>query len=211
MFSKTAGFRHSSIPNGIAAIQQLGAANGFTVTATEDAGQFTTANLAQYQVVVWLSTTGDVLNTTQQNAFQSYIASGGGYVGVHAAADTEYDWPWYGGLVGAYFHSHPANQQATVRVEDRNASTNHLPAELGAHRRVVQLPRQPAAQRARAAEPRRGLLQRRHHGRPPDHLVPELRRRARLVHRARATPSSRTRTATSPACCSAASRSPAAP
>jgi type 1 glutamine amidotransferase len=128
VFSKTAGFRHSSIPNGIAAIQQLGAANGFTVTATEDAGQFTTANLAQYQVVVWLSTTGDVLNATQQTAFQSYIASGRGYVGVHAAADTEYDWPWYGGLVGAYFQSHPANQQATVRVEDRNASTNHLPA-----------------------------------------------------------------------------------
>jgi type 1 glutamine amidotransferase len=128
VFSKTAGFRHSSIPNGIAAIQQLGAANGFTVTATEDAAAFTTSNLAQYQVVVWLSTTGDVLNATQQTAFQSYIASGRGYVGVHAAADTEYDWPWYGGLVGAYFQSHPANQQATVRVEDRNASTNHLPA-----------------------------------------------------------------------------------
>ena len=128
VFSKTAGFRHSSIPNGIAAIQQLGAANGFTVTATEDAGQFTTGNLAQYQVVVWLSTTGDVLNAAQQTAFQSYIAGGRGYVGIHAAADTEYDWPWYGGLVGAYFQSHPANQQATVRVEDRNASTNHLPA-----------------------------------------------------------------------------------
>jgi type 1 glutamine amidotransferase len=128
VFSKTAGFRHSSIPNGIAAIQQLGAANGFSVTATEDAAAFTASNLAQYQAVVWLSTTGDVLNAAQQTAFQSYIAGGGGYVGVHAAADTEYDWPWYGGLVGAYFSSHPANQQATVRVEDRgNASTSHLP------------------------------------------------------------------------------------
>jgi type 1 glutamine amidotransferase len=128
VFSKTAGFRHSSIPNGVAAIQQLGAQNGFSVTATEDAAQFTTGNLAQYQAVVWLSTTGDVLNATQQSAFQAYIAAGGGYVGVHAAADTEYDWPWYGGLVGAYFHSHPAIQTATIRVEDRNASTNHLPA-----------------------------------------------------------------------------------
>jgi type 1 glutamine amidotransferase len=129
VFSKTAGFRHSSIPNGIAAIQQLGAANGFTVTATEDATQFTTANLAQYQAVVWLSTTGDVLDATQQTAFQSYLAAGGGYVGVHAAADTEYDWPWYGGVVGAWFSSHPAIQQATVRVEDRtNPSTAHLAA-----------------------------------------------------------------------------------
>ena len=128
VFSKTAGFRHAAIPNGIAAIQQLGAQNGFSVTATEDAGQFTAANLAQYQAVVWLSTTGDVLNDAQQAAFQSYIGSGGGYVGVHAAADTEYGWAWYGGLVGAYFQSHPAIQQASIRVEDRNASTNHLPA-----------------------------------------------------------------------------------
>ncbi|GIH09035.1 hypothetical protein Rhe02_71020 [Rhizocola hellebori] len=129
VFSKTAGFRHSSIPNGIAAIQALGSANGFTVVATEDANQFTTANLAQFQAVIWLSTTGDVLNDAQQTAFQSYIASGGGYVGIHAAADTEYDWAWYGGLVGAYFASHPAIQTATVRVEDRsNISTSHLPA-----------------------------------------------------------------------------------
>ncbi|WP_436759260.1 ThuA domain-containing protein [Streptosporangium sp. V21-05] len=127
IFSKTAGFRHSSIPFGITAIQQLGAANGFTTVATEDAGAFTTANLAQYQAVIWLSTTGDVLNAAQQTAFQSYIAGGGGYVGVHAASDTEYDWPWYGGLVGAYFASHPATQQATIRVEDRaNPSTSHL-------------------------------------------------------------------------------------
>jgi type 1 glutamine amidotransferase len=128
VFSKTAGFRHSSIPQGIAAIQGLGAANGFAVTATEDAAHFTTANLARYQAVVWLNTTGDVLNATQQTAFQSYIAAGGGYVGVHAAADTEYDWAWYGGLAGAYFASHPAIQQARIRVEDRaNASTAHLP------------------------------------------------------------------------------------
>ena len=128
VFSKTAGFRHSSIPNGIAAIQALGAANGFTVDATEDAAQFTTANLAQYQAVIWLSTTGDVLNADPADRVRAYIAAGGGYVGVHAAADTEYDWAWYGGLVGAYFASHPATQQATIRVEDRaNPSTAHLP------------------------------------------------------------------------------------
>ena len=127
VFSKTAGFRHDSIPQGITAIQQLGAANNFTVTATEDANQFTTANLAQFQAVVFLNTTGDVLNGTQQTAFESYIDGGGGYVGVHSAADTEYDWPFYGKLVGAYFDSHPAIQQATVRIEDRaHAATAHL-------------------------------------------------------------------------------------
>src|SRR6266496_540889 len=92
VFSKTAAFRHDSIPAGIAAIRQLGSQNGFAVDATEDGGAFTTQNLAQYQAVVWLSTTGDVLDATQQTAFESYVNGGGGYVGVHAAADTEYDW-----------------------------------------------------------------------------------------------------------------------
>ncbi|MDG4821740.1 ThuA domain-containing protein [Asanoa sp. WMMD1127] len=129
VFSKTAGFRHDSIPAGITAIQQLGAANDFSVTATEDAGAFTDANLAQYDAVVWLSTTGDVLDGNQQAAFERFIRAGGGYAGVHAAADTEYDWAWYGNLVGAYFSSHPANQTATVKVEDpAHPSTAGLPA-----------------------------------------------------------------------------------
>ncbi|MEU0546642.1 ThuA domain-containing protein [Micromonospora sp. NPDC005979] len=128
VFSKTAGFRHGSITPGITAIQQLGAANGFTVEATEDAGQFTDANLARFAAVIWLSTTGDVLNATQQASFERYITAGGGYVGVHSASDTEYDWPWYGGLVGAYFASHPAEQTATVTVADQvHPSTKGLP------------------------------------------------------------------------------------
>ncbi|WP_433365376.1 ThuA domain-containing protein [Streptosporangium sp. CA-115845] len=129
VFSKTAGFRHDAIPAGITALRGLAAENGFTVDATEDAAAFSTANLAGYRAVVFLLTTGDVLNAAQQTAFESYVAGGGGYVGVHSAADTEYDWAFYGGLVGAYFSSHPAIQQATVRVEDRtHPSTAHLPA-----------------------------------------------------------------------------------
>ncbi|CAL9608245.1 ThuA domain-containing protein [Streptomyces sp. enrichment culture] len=119
VFSKTAGFRHDSIPDGITALRELGATGGFTVDATEDAAAFTPANLRRYDAVVFLSTTGDVLDAGQQRAFEDYIRRGGGYVGIHAAADTEYDWPFYGGLAGAYFHSHPAIQPATVHVEDR--------------------------------------------------------------------------------------------
>jgi type 1 glutamine amidotransferase len=127
VFSKTAGFRHDSIPSGIQAIRELGTANDFAVDATEDSNAFTTANLAQYKAVVFLSTTGDVLNDNQQAAFQTYVDGGGGYVGVHAAADTEYNWPYYGQLMGAWFNSHPAIQQATVRTEDRaHAATAHL-------------------------------------------------------------------------------------
>jgi glucose/arabinose dehydrogenase len=119
VFSKTAAFRHANIPTAINAIQQLGTQNGFTVTTTEDAGAFTDANLAQYEVVIWLSTTGDVLNDTQQGAFERYIQAGGGYAGIHAASDTEYSWPWYGNLVGSYFNNHPpGTPTATVKVED---------------------------------------------------------------------------------------------
>ncbi len=128
VFSKTAGFRHDSIPDGIAALRELGNAGSLPVDATESADAFTPGNLARYDAVVFLSTTGDVLDDTQQKAFEDYVADGGGYLGIHAAADTEYDWPFYGGLVGAYFQSHPAVQPATVRVEDRrNPATAHLP------------------------------------------------------------------------------------
>ncbi|WP_405905761.1 ThuA domain-containing protein [Streptomyces sp. NBC_00828] len=129
VFSKTAGFRHDSIPEGIAAVGELGAAGGFIVDATEDAGAFTTGNLSRYDAVVFLSTTGDVLDAAQQGAFERYIKRGGGYVGIHAAADTEYDWAFYGGLAGAYFQSHPAIQPATVDVEDRaHPATSGLPS-----------------------------------------------------------------------------------
>ncbi|SCE95355.1 Glucose/arabinose dehydrogenase, beta-propeller fold [Micromonospora matsumotoense] len=128
VFSKTAGFRHDAIPAGITAIQKLGTDNGFTVDTTEDGAAFNDTNLAKYQAVIWLSTTGDVLDSTQQAAFERYIKAGGGYAGVHAASDTEYDWAWYGNLVGAYFSGHPANQQATVKVEDHaHPSTADLP------------------------------------------------------------------------------------
>ncbi|MEU5122210.1 ThuA domain-containing protein [Streptomyces asoensis] len=119
VFSKTAGFRHDSIADGVTTVRELGATAGFTVDATEDAGAFTPANLRRYDAVVFLSTTGDVLDAAQQKAFETYIRHGGGFVGVHAAADTEYDWAFYGGLVGAWFRSHPAVQPAAVVVEDR--------------------------------------------------------------------------------------------
>lgn len=128
VFSKTAGFRHDSIPAGISAIRRLGQQLGFSVDATEDAAVLAGASLATYKAVVFLSTTGDVLNDMQQAAFERYIRGGGGFVGVHSATDTEYDWPFYGALVGAYFAGHPDIQTATVQVEStRHPSTSTLP------------------------------------------------------------------------------------
>ena len=118
VYSRTAGFRHASIEPGITALREIGNANGFTVDATEDPAKFTAANLAQYKVVLWLNTTLTVLDTeAQRQALQSFMAAGGGYVGIHSAADTEHDWPWYGSLVGAYFKSHPVQQVGRFRIE----------------------------------------------------------------------------------------------
>jgi type 1 glutamine amidotransferase len=128
VFSKTAAFRHSSIDEGVTAIRKLGAENDFQVDASEEASLFTDANLALYDAVVFLSTTGDVLNAEQQAAFERYIQAGGGYVGIHAASDTEYTWKWYGDLVGAYFRGHPAQQTASIDIEDADDhSTLGLP------------------------------------------------------------------------------------
>ena len=130
VFSKTAGFYHKSIPVGKAAIQKLGAENGFEVDTTSNSDKFTKENLQQYAAVVFLNTTGDVLNNEQQQAFEQYINNGKGFVGVHAATDTEYEWPWYGNLVGAYFSDHPEQQEAILKVLDNTTiATKHLPAE----------------------------------------------------------------------------------
>lgn len=127
-FSKTAGFRHASIETAAALMQSLADQKGLAVDPTEDAAAFTDANLAGYKVVMFLLTTGDVLDPAQQAAFERYIRNGGAYVGVHSATDTEYQWPFYGELVGAYFKGHPPIQEAVVRVLDRrHPSTVDLP------------------------------------------------------------------------------------
>jgi type 1 glutamine amidotransferase len=129
VFSKTKGFHHASIPAGIAAIQKLGAENNFEVDTTTDASLFTKKNLKKYAAVIFMSTTGDVLNNEQQAVFEKYIQSGKGFMGIHAATDTEYEWPWYNQLVGAYFKSHPKQQEAVLNIVDgTHISTKHLPA-----------------------------------------------------------------------------------
>jgi type 1 glutamine amidotransferase len=128
VFYKTTGFRHASIAAGLAAFQQLGRDNNLRVDTTRQATRFVADTLRRYAAVVFLNTTGDVLDATQQVAFERYLGQGHGFMGVHAATDTEYDWPWYGGLVGAYFQSHPKVQPATVRVVDaKHPATSFLP------------------------------------------------------------------------------------
>lgn len=129
VFTKTAGFRHASIPAGINALRQLAKENGFEVDTTENADRFTEDSLQQYAAVIFLNTTGDVLDNRQEADFERYIQAGGGFVGIHAATDTEYDWPWYGKMVGAYFNGHPeGTAKAKLLVTDKShPSTKDLP------------------------------------------------------------------------------------
>jgi|GEM_PF-5715806 len=107
VFTKTLGWRHKSIETGVATIKDFGNTHNFVVEHTEDSTHFSTAFLPQYDAIIFLSTTGNVLDDDAQKKFEKYIQGGGSYLGIHAAADTEYDWPWYGKLVGGYFESHP--------------------------------------------------------------------------------------------------------
>lgn len=128
LFSRTTGYRHDAIPVARHALIELGIQKGWTIAATEDPAVFTKNGLKNYDAVVWLMTTGTVLDADQKKAFTEFIHNGGGYVGVHSAADTEYDWPWYGQLVGAWFLQHPAQADAVVNIEDTtDPATSFLP------------------------------------------------------------------------------------
>ena len=130
VFSKTEGFRHASIADGKKALIDMGKQKGFTVDTTEDASIFTEEELQRYNVIVFLSTTGDILDNAQQLEMNRWVQAGGGFVGIHAAADTEYDWDWYNKLVGAYFESHPNDpnvREAEIEVLDsENLTVKHL-------------------------------------------------------------------------------------
>lgn len=118
VFSKTVGFRHNSISSGLKMLSDLAQERKWVLTATENSELFTPDFLKTFDVVVFLNPTMDVLNEQQQKAFESFMASGKGFVGIHAATDCEYDWAWYGQLTGAYFKTHPRGQVGTVIFEN---------------------------------------------------------------------------------------------
>lgn len=129
VFHKTDGFHHEAIPEGYRAIEKLGKENQFNVTETADASKFQGDQLHTYDLIVFLNTTENVLNEDQQEVFKNYIESGGNFFGIHSATDTEYDWEWYGDLVGAYFDGHPPVQEANIIVEKpEHPTVSHLPA-----------------------------------------------------------------------------------
>lgn len=128
VYSRTTDYRHPSIESGLEALNKLASEKGFNITNTEEADMFNPEILKDFTAVVFLNTSGVILDENQKKAFQSYIQSGGGFVGIHAASFTELDWPWYGELVGRFFKGHPKVQEATIKVVDtKHPATRHLP------------------------------------------------------------------------------------
>jgi type 1 glutamine amidotransferase len=131
VFTRTTSFRHASIPVAISTIGELCASRDIPVEATEDPRAFSRKNLQRFTAVVFANTTGNVLDTTaQRRAFRRFVLDGGGWVGVHSAADTEYSSAFYTRLLaGARFLAHPLQQPGVVVREDaRHRSTRHLDA-----------------------------------------------------------------------------------
>lgn len=132
VFSKTTGYRHASITNGVAVIRELGTQGGFGVDATEDSTTFTETNLAQYKAVVFLSVTGEVLTSAQKTAFRDYLLKGGGLAAIHGSVfgplACEDKWSWYGEMFCCAFSNHSAVVAGTIKIEDgTNPSTRRLP------------------------------------------------------------------------------------
>ncbi len=129
VFTHSAGFRHSYIPTAVEVITKLGERSGmFEAFATEEPADLDPEGLREYAAIVFLTTGELPLTDEQRRALIDYVRGGGGFVGVHNAADTLYSFREYGEMLGGYFHSHPWTQVVRVIVEDQShPSTRHLP------------------------------------------------------------------------------------
>ena len=118
LVTTTRGWHHESQHAAVLAIKDMGVKNFFDVVMFEDPKGFTDKFLEQFQVVIFLCTTGDIFDSTQQKVMERFIQSGKGFVGIHSASDTEYDWDWYNKLVGRMFYIHPVVQTARLKIND---------------------------------------------------------------------------------------------
>jgi uncharacterized protein len=146
LFTKTTGYRHASISEGVELVQACAGDNGVAVDHAENAAEFNPRNLDRYDAVVWLQVSGDVLDTSGRSAFDAYLRAGGGYAGIHGAATAERSWPAYEAIVGAWFLFHPHTRQlqtARVLTELDDPSTASIPRPWQWHEEWYSFTRNP--------------------------------------------------------------------
>ena len=128
VITETKGWIHDSIESGLKLIQNIGNKNNFNVYHSDNSSVITYKNLKEIKTIIFLNTTEEILTDVEQKVMESFIKSGKGFVGVHAAADTEYNWQWYGKLVGAYYRNHPEVMNGKILTINHKI-TNHLDSE----------------------------------------------------------------------------------
>jgi type 1 glutamine amidotransferase len=129
MLTATAGYRHDSIPTARSTMADIASRQGYVVNATETLAEINASSLSATDVLMFALTTGELaFEASQKDAIVRFVEGGGGFIGIHSAADTLYAWPDYGRIVGAYFRDHPWTRQGTVTVED---SMHAVTAGLG--------------------------------------------------------------------------------
>lgn len=128
IFSRTKAYRHECIEPGTIALESYFKTHGIHSMHSEDSSMISDEKLAPFDVIIFFQTSGNILDSIQQLALQKFIESGKGFVGIHSAADTEYDWSWYVNMVGAPFADHPDIQSATLqKVDTSHITTRNLP------------------------------------------------------------------------------------
>jgi type 1 glutamine amidotransferase len=130
VFNKANGFVHESIEAGTEAVLKMTDQYPFIVDVSDDSLRFRDSILEDYDVIVFMNTSGVIFDQEGRQAFQNYIRSGGGFVGVHGASTNEYEWEWFGRMLGNHFDDHPKIQKAIMTIEIPDApSTEHLPSK----------------------------------------------------------------------------------
>jgi uncharacterized protein len=139
IYSGSTGFRHDSIPAGVAAMKEIATKLGYTFDASEDPEVFTAEKLEAYKVIVFVSTTTDPKKPesewfvgARRDALVGFLKDGKGVVGIHAAGDSHYHWPWYGQMIGGYFERHPKGTPKGTQtvVDSKHPATAKLPRTI---------------------------------------------------------------------------------
>ena len=115
LITTTRGWHHESLHYGVVALEELAKKEFFDIELWQDPNGFTDNYVKQFDVIIFLNTTGDIFDSAQQKVMERFIKSGKGYVGIHSASDTEYDWDWYTKLVGRMFYIHPTIQTRQIQ------------------------------------------------------------------------------------------------
>ena len=122
------GYVHDNIDNCVKMFQKIGAEHGYEIIHSDDPSIMNEDQLQKFDAIVFANSNNEGFDNDQQRlAFQKYIMSGGGFMGIHSASGSERQWPWFWSILGGKFKRHPKYQEFTMKVLDTaHPSVAHL-------------------------------------------------------------------------------------